>query len=167
MVKNPPANAGDVRDAGSIPGSGSSLGGGHGNPLQYSCLENPMDGGAWRAIVHACLVSQSCQTLCDSMDCHPGSSVHGDSSGKDTGVGCHVLLQGIFLTQPWVTGVRISYIGRQVLYHLAPPGKPQRGIILGFNLNFPHVRVSSILPIFIGMCVPLCEAPTQLLCPFY
>ena len=50
MVKNPPANAGDVRDAGSIPGSGSSLGGGHGNPLQYSCLENPMDGGAWRAM---------------------------------------------------------------------------------------------------------------------
>ena len=50
---------------------------------------------------------------------------------------------------------------------LALPGKPQRGIILGFNLNFPHVRVSSILPIFIGMCVPLCEAPTQLLCPFY
>ena len=41
MVKNPPANAGDVRDAGSIPGSGRSPGGGHGNPLQHSCLENP------------------------------------------------------------------------------------------------------------------------------
>ena len=46
MVKNPPANAGDVRDVGSIPGSGRSPGGGHGNPLQYSCLENPMDRGA-------------------------------------------------------------------------------------------------------------------------
>ena len=46
-LKNPPANAGDVRDAGSIPGSGRSPGGGHGNPFQYSCLENPMDRGAW------------------------------------------------------------------------------------------------------------------------
>ena len=50
VVKNLPA--GDIRDSGSIPGSGRSLGGGHGNPLQYSCLENPMDRGAWRAIVH-------------------------------------------------------------------------------------------------------------------
>ena len=41
MVKNPPANAGDIRDVGSTPGSGKSPGGGHGNPLQYSCLENP------------------------------------------------------------------------------------------------------------------------------
>ena len=49
MVKNPPANAGK---AGSIPGSGRSPGGGHGNPLQYSWLENPMDRGAWWAIVH-------------------------------------------------------------------------------------------------------------------
>ena len=52
MIKNPPANAGDIRDVGSIPGSGSSPGGGHGNPLQYSCLENLMDRGAWRATVH-------------------------------------------------------------------------------------------------------------------
>ena len=52
MFKNPPANAGDIRDVGSIPGSGSSPGGGHGNPLQYSCLENLMDRGAWRATVH-------------------------------------------------------------------------------------------------------------------
>ena len=51
-VKNPPANAGDLRDMGSVPGPGRSPGGGHGNPLQYSCLENPMDRGAWRATVH-------------------------------------------------------------------------------------------------------------------
>ena len=50
--KNPPGNAGDVRDAGSVPGSGRSPGGGHGNPLQYSYLENPIDRGAWRATVH-------------------------------------------------------------------------------------------------------------------
>ena len=51
VVKNLPANSGDVRDASLIPGSGRSPGGGHGNPLQYSCLENPMDRGAWRATV--------------------------------------------------------------------------------------------------------------------
>ena len=51
-VKNPPASAGEVRDVGSIPGSGRSLGGGHGDPLQYSCLENSMDRGAWQTIVH-------------------------------------------------------------------------------------------------------------------
>jgi len=50
MVKKPPANAGDVRDTGSIPGSGRSPGAGHGNPLQYSCLENPIDRGALWAI---------------------------------------------------------------------------------------------------------------------
>ena len=48
-VKNLPPNAEDVKDAGSIPGWGRSPGGGHGNPLQYSCLENPMDRGAWWA----------------------------------------------------------------------------------------------------------------------
>ena len=52
MVKNLPANAGDVRDTGSIPGLGRSPGGEHGNPLQYSCLENLMDRGPWWAIVH-------------------------------------------------------------------------------------------------------------------
>ena len=49
MVNNPPANA---EDTGLLPESGRSPGGGHGNPLQYSCLENPMDRGAWQAIVH-------------------------------------------------------------------------------------------------------------------
>ena len=52
MVKNPPANAGDKRDAGSIPGLARSPGEGHGNPLQYSCLENPMDRGASQATVY-------------------------------------------------------------------------------------------------------------------
>ena len=51
VVKNP-ANAADVRDTSSIPEPGRSPGGGHGNPLQYSCLENPMDRGAWWATVH-------------------------------------------------------------------------------------------------------------------
>ena len=52
MVKNLPSNAGDIKDAVLILGLGRSPGGGHGNPLQYSCLGNPMDGGAWWATVH-------------------------------------------------------------------------------------------------------------------
>ena len=52
VVKNLPASAGDIRDMGSIPESGRSPGAGHSNPLQYSCLENPMDRGAWWATVH-------------------------------------------------------------------------------------------------------------------
>ena len=52
VVKNSPANAGHLGDAGLIPGSGRFPGEGHGNPLQYSCLENPMDRGAWWATVH-------------------------------------------------------------------------------------------------------------------
>ena len=52
MVKNVPAIAGGTEDSGSIPGWGRSPGGGHGNPLQYSCLENPMDRRAWGATVH-------------------------------------------------------------------------------------------------------------------
>ena len=51
MVKYPPANAGDIRDLALIPGAGRSPGGRHGNPLQYSCLQNPMDSGAWQATV--------------------------------------------------------------------------------------------------------------------
>ena len=56
VLKNPPANAGD---AGLIPGSGRSSGEGNGNPLQYSCLQNPMDGGAWQATVHGVIKSQT------------------------------------------------------------------------------------------------------------
>ena len=53
VVKNLPASTGDIRDVGLIPGLGRSLGGGNGNPLWYSCLENPMDRGAWQATVHS------------------------------------------------------------------------------------------------------------------
>ena len=52
MVKNPPANAGDLRDVGPIPGLGRSPGEENGNPHQYSCIENPMDRGAWWGTVH-------------------------------------------------------------------------------------------------------------------
>ena len=56
-VKDPPANAGDIRDMGLIPGLGRCPGEGHGNPLQYSCLGNPMDRGAWQATVHEVALS--------------------------------------------------------------------------------------------------------------
>ena len=59
VVKNPPANAEDIRDEGSIPRSGRSPGEGNGNPLQYSCLENPMDRGAWWATIFRVSKSQT------------------------------------------------------------------------------------------------------------
>ena len=59
-VKNPPVNAGDIRDVGLIPGLGRSPGVGNGNPLQYSCLENPMDRGTWQATVHRAAQSWTC-----------------------------------------------------------------------------------------------------------
>ena len=61
VVKNPPASVGDIRDSGSNPGSGRPSGGGHGNPLQSSCLENPMDRGAWQSMVHGVVKSQTQQ----------------------------------------------------------------------------------------------------------
>ena len=59
MLRIPLANAGDIRDVGLIPRSGRSPGRGHGNPLQYSCLENSMDRGAWWATVHGVTKNQT------------------------------------------------------------------------------------------------------------
>ena len=77
----------------------------------------------WCAICKClCLVTQSCPTHCDPMDCSPsGSSVQGDSLGKNTGVGCHALLQGIFPTQGWNPGLLHC---RQILYCLSHQGRP-------------------------------------------
>ena len=62
-IKNSPANAGDIRDVGSIPGSGRSPRGGHGNPLQYSCLENLMDRGTWQDTVHGVTESDTTEAV--------------------------------------------------------------------------------------------------------
>ena len=59
MAKNTPANAGDTRDMGSVPGLGGSPGGGHGNALQYSCLKNPIDRGAWQVTAHSVAKSET------------------------------------------------------------------------------------------------------------
>ena len=84
--------------------------------LAQSCLIlcDPMD----CITMHAAKLLQLCLTLCDPMDCSlPGSSVHGNSPGKNFGVGCHALLQQIFLIQGSNPISYISYIGRWVLYH--------------------------------------------------
>ena len=72
VVKNLPASAGDIRDIGSNPGSGRYAGGGCGNPLQYSCLENPMDRGVWQATVHRAAKSQ---TLLKQFNMHAHSVI--------------------------------------------------------------------------------------------
>ena len=64
MVKNPPANEGDTRDAGLIPGLGRYPGVGNGNPLHYSCLENSMDRGAWQVTVHGVTKSWTQLSMC-------------------------------------------------------------------------------------------------------
>ena len=82
-----------------------------------------------------CLVAQSCPTLCNSMDCSPpGSSIHGDSSGKNTGVGCHALLQGIFPTQGSNTGLPHC---RQILLPSEPPGS----IIFHGSISYTRTKI--------------------------
>ena len=85
VVKNPPVNAGDIRDAGSVPGSGGSPGGGHGDPLQYSCLENPMDRGAWQATDHRAAESDTTRDLAHTRRFSLSSVLEspGGSAGKE------------------------------------------------------------------------------------
>ena len=116
----------NVGDLGLIPGLGRSPGRRHGNPLQYFCLENPhgqrslADYSPYGCKLVLCLVSQLCLTLCDPLDCDPPcSSVHGDSLGKNTKVGCHAFLQGIFPVQG-------SNPGLLALQADSLPSEPQR-----------------------------------------
>ena len=77
MVKNLPANAGDTRDTASIPGLGRSPGVGNGNLLQYSCLENPTDKGAWQATVHGVTKSRT------QLSTHKTGAIIGSKPDKD------------------------------------------------------------------------------------
>ena len=128
MVKNPPANAGDVRDAGSIPGSGRSPGGGHGNPLQYSCLENPLDRGAWGAIVHMVAKSQTRLKQFNMHRTHTHSSAHpfctaADAKGEQRGRGWMVppplpppapqLFRGLVLKSHLIFLQTLSFFGKK------------------------------------------------------
>ena len=82
----------------------------------------------FRKMCLLCLATQSCLTFCKPMDCSPpGSSVHGDSPCKKTGVGCHALLQGVFPTQGLNPGLLHC---RQILYHLSHEGSPNHIILL-------------------------------------
>ena len=96
-----------------------------------------------------CLVTQSCPTLCSPMDCSLiGSSVHGDSPGKNTGVGCHALLQGIFPTQALNLSLPRC---RKILYHLSHQGSP---FLLAVLLVFTHVVWYSVIShIYINNCI--------------
>ena len=83
--------------------------------------------GGWAVLSRTkeCLVTKSCPTLCNSIDCSlPGSSVHGDSPGRNTGVDCHALLQGIFLTQASNPHLLCLLHRRQILYPLSHLGSP-------------------------------------------
>ena len=84
VVKNLPANAEDAGAVGLVPGSGKSPGGGNGNPLQYSCLENSMDGGAWWATLHRVTKSQ---TRLSTQPSRPGRGCCSDMTG---GARCRV-----------------------------------------------------------------------------
>ena len=89
VIKNLPASAGDLKDTGSIPRSGRSAGGEHSNPLQYSCLENPMYRGAWRATVHR--VAQA-QTQLKRLSRHACADSGCDTVVLVRGLSCSVAL---------------------------------------------------------------------------
>ena len=108
-----------------------------------------------------CLVPHSCLTLCDRMNCSlPGPSVRGDSPGKNTGVGCHALLQGIFPTQGSNPGLPHC---RRILYHLSHQGSPNWCIS---SIQFSHsVVFSSLRPHGLQHTRPPCPSPTPRVYP--
>ena len=95
VVENPPANAEDVRDVSSIPGLGRSPGGWHGNPLQYSCLENPLDGDWWTTFCVCVCAYSVASVMSNCLQLYGLKPVMllcpWDSLSKNTGAGCHAL----------------------------------------------------------------------------
>ena len=141
----------NVGDLDSIPGLGWFPGEGKGYPFQYSGLENSMDCvSLWdkkeqrqrEEPVCACLVTLLCLTVCNPMDCSPpGSCVHGDSLGKNTGVGSLSLLQGIFPTQGWNPGLPHC---RQILYRLSHQGNCLKGLPLVKSRTILTTRIMGL-----------------------
>ena len=131
VVKNPSASAGDVRTSGSMPGSGRPPGGGHGNLLQYACLESPMDIGAWRATVHK--VAKSWTRLSDLastphlLGASPGSEQVPRHSGCPVASAQPDATDGALHGQPGALGLSPSLSGLGGLFgdlgvHSLPPG---------------------------------------------
>ena len=117
VVKNPPANIGDVRDVGSIPGSGRSPGRGHGNPLQYFCLKNPMDRGAWWATVHG--IAKSWTRLSTHTHTHTTQAVIAEVAGicwvsHGRGLSAHSILSSVLC-------INLLLLQQQCLYGMFPP----------------------------------------------
>ena len=120
MVKNLPANAGDIRDVGLISGWGRSPGGGHGNPLQCSCLENPMNRGTWRATVHRFKKSQTQLKQLSMHGCRHATWPNGERDGRrreakhDAEIGkkppVHFLFGLLRLRQGWAGGKKSFHV---------------------------------------------------------
>ena len=111
-VKNLPANARDIRDAGSIPGWGRSPEGGHGNPLQYSCLENPMDREAWRATVHRVPLSKLEEVSLPQGEGAPCQGEKSTSGGLASGC---LLVEASYREQPSLLHLIVSVPAAQEL----------------------------------------------------
>ena len=109
--------------------------------------------GTYSAVL--CLVTQLCPNLCNPMDCSPpGSSVHGDSPGKNTGVGCHALLQGIFPTLGSNPGLPHC---RRIVYH-KPPGKPRNLLVISM-LRPPDLLNQTLGVVFPEIYVLMTRSP--------
>ena len=107
-------------------------------PYTTSCVYLVWKLTSWKTLTVTVIVLQSCPTLCDRMDCSlPGSPVHGDSPGKNTEVGCHALLQGIFPTQGSNPGLPHC---RQILYCLSHQGSPMSWKVFGDPIQSPDVN---------------------------
>ena len=125
LVKNPPANAGDVRDAGVILGSGRSPGVGNGTPLQYSCLKNHMDRGAWRTIVHGAAKSQMWLSRCLCAHTHRSEDYQGDALDRFSMI-MRRKQSGLFFFFPVWTGNRI--VTKFQFLHCANPILNDKGL---------------------------------------
>ena len=174
----------DAGDPGSIPGLGRYLGEGNGNPLQYYCLENPMDRGAWWTTVHG--VAKSRTRLSDFMftlrislsllqwifliqESNWGLlhcrqilyQLSYQGSTKNTGVGCHALLQGIFPTQRSNLGLLHC---RQILYHLSHQESPgiQEWAAYPFSSESPWARNQTRVSCIAGGFFTSWELPEKL-----